>query len=197
MGFYGELVFGRSQGSLLQAPVFGSAEARRERDIAQWRRAEGWQTVQVAANVLREEPAQVLQEVVAWTGAPACVVSVADSDYALLQGLAVSGEKWDTWLNLDIAAAMLAEVPADVEDTSVWYASPQAEQAEDRKLKVLDAQVPTDARRALAWAQAAGYGADVSVARVERALRARSTFVEDLLDPILDELGFPTAAPRC
>jgi len=40
--------------------------------------------VQIDADVLSEEPAQVLRKVVAWTGAPACVVTVADSGFPAL-----------------------------------------------------------------------------------------------------------------
>ncbi|GHE62239.1 hypothetical protein GCM10014715_14770 [Streptomyces spiralis] len=53
--------------------------------------------------------------------------------------------------------------------------------------------MPADAKGALVWASAAGVQA-AAQPRIEELLRARETFVEELFDALLDELGFPEAA---
>ncbi|MER6746825.1 hypothetical protein ACG2OD_37030 [Streptomyces sp. PDY-4] len=35
-------------------------------------------------------------------------------------GLDTSGHRWQAWLNLDNAAALLVEEPEDVDDVSLW-----------------------------------------------------------------------------
>lgn len=98
------------------------------------------------------------------------MASVHDSDVALVSGLEPGGDEWDAWLNLWIAAEMLDRPPAD-----------------------LDACVPVDAGRVLAWARAAGAGDDVAATTIEEALRSHETFVEELFDAFLDRLGLPAA----
>ncbi|MEU6703444.1 hypothetical protein [Streptomyces wuyuanensis] len=170
MGFSGELVFGRSERSLLEAPVFGGAQEDDEGGIsAWWPRPGGWQTLQFH-DTLPGKPEDVLRAVVEWTGAPACVAAVHDSSVALLQGLAPGGDPWDAWLNLGIAAEISDRPPSE-----------------------LDACVPGDAGRALAWARSAGAGAGVDVTTIEEVLRSHETFVEELFDVLLDRLGFPEA----
>ncbi|WP_411573985.1 hypothetical protein [Streptomyces fradiae] len=170
MGFSGELVFGRSERPLIEAPVFGGAREEDEGGItAWWPRPGGWQTWQFHGTLPRGTEA-VLRAVVEWTGAPACVASVHDSDVAVMSGLEADGEQWDVWLNLRMAA-----------------------EVSDRPLAELNARVPDDARRALAWARSAGVGDGVDPTTIEKALRSDVTFVEDLYDALLDRLGFPAA----
>ncbi|MFF0476603.1 hypothetical protein [Streptomyces sp. NPDC004284] len=170
MGFSGELVFGRSERPLIEAPVFGGAREDDEGGIsAWWPRPGGWQTWEFhGAFPGRAE--DVLRAVVEWTGAPACVALVHDSDVALVRGLDPGGEQWDAWLNLHIAAEIL-----------------------DRPLAELDACVPVDARRALAWVRSAGVGNDVAESTIEEVLRSHETFAEELFVVMLDSLGFPAA----
>ncbi|WP_327337339.1 hypothetical protein OG384_14605 [Streptomyces sp. NBC_01324] len=170
MGFSGELVFGRSERPLIEAPVFGGAQEDDEGGItAWWPRPGGWQMWQFHGT-LPDGAEDVLRAVVEWTGAPACVASVHDSDVALVSGLEPGGDEWDVWLNLPIAAEML-----------------------DRPLAELDASVPIGARKALSWARSAGVGDGADVTVIEKVLRSQETFAEELFDTLLDRLGFPAA----
>ncbi|WP_432062707.1 hypothetical protein [Streptomyces sp. S1] len=172
MGFSGELVFGRGERPLLEAPVFDGAEEDDAGGItAWWPRPGGWQTLQFHHKTSPAKPEEVLRAVVEWTGAPACVASVHDSSVALVWGLTPGGDRWDAWLNLTIAAEVA-----------------------DRPLSEMDACVPGDASRALIWAQAAGAGQGVDVTTIEEVLRSHETFVEELFDTLLDRLGFPAAS---
>ncbi|MFG3101670.1 hypothetical protein ACGFZL_14300 [Streptomyces sp. NPDC048182] len=171
MGFSGELVFGRSERPLTAAPVFGGLRADDEGSVGSWwPRPGGWQTWQFHRTAFPGRPVDVLGAVVDWTGSPACVATVHDSDVARVHGLAPGGNSWSAWLHLETASDIL-----------------------DRPLSELDAGVPADARAALAWARSAGAGADASPATIERTLRSHETFVEDLFATVLDHLGFPEA----
>ncbi|MFJ5834972.1 hypothetical protein [Streptomyces sp. NPDC093089] len=170
MGFSGELVFGRSERPLIEAPVFGGAQEDDEGGItACWPRPGGWQTWQFHGT-FPGRPEDVLRAVVEWTGAPACVALVHDSDVALVSGLGPGGDMWDAWLNLEIAAGMV-----------------------DRPLSEMDAAVPDDARRALDWARSAGVGDGVAATAIEEILRSDETFAEEVFANLLDRLGFPEA----
>ncbi|MGW8597987.1 hypothetical protein ACWGLB_03515 [Streptomyces sp. NPDC055893] len=139
---------------------------------------------------LLEAPLFALVE---WTGAPACVADVSDSSITLVTGLDTNGRRWQAWLNLDNAAALLVEEPEDVDDLSLWLATPEFEAAIGAKRAELDAEVPTDAAGALVWASMAGVQKAAQQSRIEELLRAREIFVEELFDALLDELGFPEA----
>lgn len=147
------------------------------------------------AGTTAADPPQLLRDLVAWTRAPACVVSVYGSDYALARGLAPTGCWWEAWLNPEAAATMLTEVPDDVDDLRVWSRSPQFAAAVLDKRAALDAGVPIDARGALAWARSAGFGQGVDPAAVEAVLRSREAFAERLVPALLDALGFPAPVP--
>ncbi|MFF5161423.1 hypothetical protein ACFY3N_35510 [Streptomyces sp. NPDC000348] len=192
MGFSGHLVFARSKRPLLEAPLFGSTGPGLGDDAQEWQpRPGGWQTLQLEQGLWA---GQYLFALVEWTGAPACVADVSDSSIALVTGLDTNGHRWQAWLNLDNAAALLVEEPEDVDDLSLWMGTPEFEQAIGRKRAELDAEVPTDAEGALAWASAAGVQVAAQQSRIEELLRVRETFVEELFDALLDELGFPEAA---
>ncbi|MFF8264458.1 hypothetical protein [Streptomyces virginiae] len=170
MGFTGELVFGRSDRPLLQAPVFGGAREDDEGGITSWPpRPGGWQTLQFH-RTLSGDPEYVLRALVEWTGAPACIASVHDSDAALVVGLEPGGDRWDAWLNLGTAAAMT-----------------------DRPLPELDARVPEDAAGALSWARDSGFGDHTDAPAIEAVLRSHEPFAEELFDTLLNHLGFPPA----
>ncbi|MFF8269365.1 hypothetical protein ACF059_18510 [Streptomyces sp. NPDC016562] len=169
MGFSGQLVFARSERPLLEAPVFAGAQQDDGGDVtAWWPRPGGWQTLQFHDAL----PPDVLRAVVEWTGAPACVARVHDSDVALVSGLEPGGDRWQTWLNLDIAAEMTDRPPAE-----------------------LDARVPDDAARILAWAWDADAGEGVESAAIAQTLRSHEPCVENLFTTLLDRLGFPPATP--
>ncbi|KOV47368.1 hypothetical protein [Streptomyces sp. H021] len=170
MGFTGELVFGRSDRPLLRAPVFGGAQEDDAGGITSWRpRPGGWQTWQFH-RTLPGDPDHVVRALVEWTGAPACIASVHDSDVALVVGLEPGGERWDAWLNLKTAAAMT-----------------------DRPLPELAAHVTDDAAGALSWARSAGFGENVAAATIEATLHSHDPFAEELFDALLNHLGFPPA----
>ncbi|WOX26356.1 hypothetical protein [Streptomyces solicathayae] len=192
MGFSGHLVFARSERPLLEAPLVGSTNQGPRNDVHEWQpRPGGWQTLQLEQGIWEDE---YLSTLVEWTGAPACVADVSDSSVALVTGLDTNGRCWQAWLNLDNAAALLVEDPEDVDDVSLWMATPEFDEAIGHKRAELDAEVPADAEGALVWASAAGVQAAAQQSRIEGLLRAREAFVEELFDALLDELGFPEAA---
>ncbi|RSS56516.1 hypothetical protein [Streptomyces sp. WAC01280] len=192
MGFSGHLVFARSKRPLLEAPTFDSAGPGLRDDVHEWQpRPGGWQTLQLEQGIWEDEHLSTLVE---WTGAPACVADVSDSSIALVTGQDTTGHRWQAWLNLDNAAALLVEEPEDVDDMSLWIVTPEFEEAIGHKRAELDADVPADAEGALKWASAAGVQATAQQPRIEELLRAQETFVEELFDALLDELGFIEAA---
>ncbi|MFF9212855.1 MULTISPECIES: hypothetical protein [unclassified Streptomyces] len=77
-----------------------------------------------------------------------------------------------------------------MDDVSLWIATPEFEEAIGHKRAEIDAEVPADAGGALIWASAAGVRATAQQSRIEELLRAQETFVEELFDALLDELGF-------
>ncbi|MGW8768389.1 hypothetical protein ACWGN5_38600 [Streptomyces sp. NPDC055815] len=191
MGFSGHLVFARSQRRLLEAPLFASVDPGPTNGVHEWQqRPGGWQTLQLKQGIWEDE---YLPTLVEWTGAPACIADVSDSGVALVTGLDTNGHRWQAWLNLDNAAALLVEEPEDVDDMSVWMATPAFDEAIGHKRAELDAEVPADAEAALMWASTAGAQAAAHQARIEELLRTQGTFVEELFDALLDELGFPAA----
>ncbi|MFF8674648.1 hypothetical protein [Streptomyces sp. NPDC015242] len=190
MGFSGHLVFARSEHPLLEAPVFGSLDHELKDAVDDWSpRPGGWQTLQLGPGLWADGH---LSALVGWTGAPACVAAVSDSDTALVTGLGTDGRQWQAWLNLDGVAALLTEAPDDVDDMSLWFGTPECDEAVQRKRAELEADVPADAAGALLWAATAGVPATARQTRIEELLRSQETFVEDLFDALLDELGFPS-----
>ncbi len=191
-GFSGEIVTGRSAAPLPQAPVFRRAGwSVSAQDV----RPGGWQSVRCGYGGSAADPPSVLRDLVAWTRAPACAVSVHGGRYGLARGLTPAGGWWEAWLNLDAAAEKLAEVPDDVSDPAMWIGGPGFAAAVARKRAALDAGVPVDARGALAWARAAGFGGDRDPARVEAVLRSKASSVEPLIPALFAALGFPPASP--
>ncbi|KOG57258.1 hypothetical protein ADK75_04495 [Streptomyces virginiae] len=191
MGLSGHLVFARSERPLLEAPPFGSTGPGLTDDVHAWQpRPGGWQTLQLEQGIWENEH---LSTLVGWTGAPACVADVSDSSIALVTGLDTDGHRWQAWLNLNNAAALHVEEPEDVDDMSLSLGTPEFEAVIGRKRAELDAEVPADAEGALLWASAAGVQPAAQQTRIEELLRAQETFVEELFDALLDELGFPEA----
>ncbi len=191
MGFSGHLVFARSERPLLQAPAFDGLDQELTSSVNAWEaRPGGWQTLQLRQGLWEEGRLPALVE---WSGSPACVADVSDSSLALVTGLSADGGQWQAWLNLDHVAALLLEAPDDVDDMSLWYGTPECEEAVRRKRAELETDVPADAQACLAWASAAGFGTRARRPRIEELLCSHATFVEDLFDTLLDELGFPRA----
>ncbi|MET7904415.1 hypothetical protein ABZS86_24315 [Streptomyces sp. NPDC005355] len=191
MGFSGHLVFARSKRPLLQAPVFdGIHQELKDTVRAWWPRPGGWQTLQFDHGLWEDD---YLSALVGWTGAPACVADVSDSDIALVTGLGTNDQRWQAWLNLDKAAALLTEEPEDLDDVSLWVGTPEFNEAVRRKRAELEVNVPADAEGALVWAVTAGIPATGQQPRIEELLRSRETLAEDLFSALLDELGFPQA----
>ncbi|MEE1759786.1 hypothetical protein [Streptomyces sp. SP18BB07] len=157
---------------------------------AWWPRPGGWQTLQFDHGLWEDGH---LSALVGWTGTPACVADVSDSDIALVTGLGTNGRRWQAWLNLDKAAALLAEEPEDLDDMCLWVDTPEFDEAVRRKRAELRADVPADAEGALVWAAAAGIPVAAEQSRVEELLCSRESFAEDLFSALLDELGFPQA----
>ncbi|WP_327744410.1 hypothetical protein OHO28_26690 [Streptomyces europaeiscabiei] len=192
MGFSGHLVFARSDRSLVEAPVFDNLDEELKAAVHTWEsRLDGWQTLQIDFGIWDDADLPALVE---WSRAPACVADVSDSSLALVTGLDTTGQRWQAWLNLDIAARLLAEEPEDLEDQVLWLDTPEFHEAVRHKRAELDAEIPTDAEGAVAWATAAGIPATPRTVRIEELLRSHETFVEDLFTALLDQLGFSQAA---
>ncbi|MFC9468424.1 hypothetical protein [Streptomyces coelicoflavus] len=191
MGFSGHLVFARSNRPLLKAPVFDSLDEELKATVHTWEsRSAGWQTLQIDSGTWDDADLPALVE---WSSAPACVADVSDSSLALVTGLDTTGQRWQAWLNLDIAARLLAEEPEDLEDQLLWLDTPEFHEAVRHKRAELDAEIPTDAEGAVAWAASAGVPVTPETARIEELLRSHETFAEDLFSTLLDQLGFPQA----
>ncbi|WP_446044788.1 hypothetical protein [Streptomyces olivaceus] len=191
MGFSGHLVFARSNRPLLEAPVFDSLDEELKATVHTWEsRSVGWQTLQIDSRAWDDADLPALVE---WSSAPACVADVSDSSLALVTGLDTTGQRWQAWLNLDIAARLLAEEPEDLEDQLLWLDTPEFHEAVRHKRAELDAEIPTDAEGAVAWAASAGVPVTPETARIEELLRSHETFAEDLFSTLLDQLGFPQA----
>ncbi|MGC0331623.1 hypothetical protein RKD23_004613 [Streptomyces sp. SAI-170] len=191
MGFSGHLVFACSDGSLLRAPVFEGVDEELRDTVQAWpSRAGGWHTLQLEHGLWEDGDLPALVE---WSGAPACVAVVSDSDLALVTGLRPDRTGWQAWLNLDAAAALLVEEPEDVDDMSEWLGTPGFDEAVRRKRAELEAEVPAAAEGALGWAAAAGVTPVAQQSRVEELLLSREVFVEELFGALLDELGFREA----
>ncbi|MGW4025252.1 hypothetical protein [Streptomyces sp. NPDC005009] len=150
----------------------------------------GWQTLRFDSGTWDDADLPALVE---WSGAPACVADVSDSSLALVTGLDTTGRRWQAWLNPDIAAGLLVEEPEDVDDQLLWLDTPEFHDAVGHKRAELDAEIPTDAEGAVAWAAAAGIPVPPQTVRIEELLRSHETFAEDLFSTLLDELGFPQA----
>ncbi|MER5835449.1 hypothetical protein ABT116_32620 [Streptomyces sp. NPDC002130] len=191
MGFTGHLVFARSDRPLLEAPVFDSLHEELKATVHTWEsRAGGWQTLQIDYGTWDDADLPALVE---WSRAPACVADVSDSSLALVTGLDTTGQRWQAWLNLDIAARLLAEEPEDLEDQLLWLETPEFHEAVRHKRAELDAEIPTHAEGAVAWAAAAGIPVTPERAGLEELLRSHETFAEGLFSTLLDQLGFPQA----
>ncbi|MFG3529988.1 hypothetical protein ACGF8B_25010 [Streptomyces sp. NPDC047917] len=192
MGFSGHLVFARSNRPLSEAPVFDSLDEELKATMRTWEsRSGGWQTLQIGSGTWDDADLPALVE---WSRAPACVADVSGGSLALVTGLDTAGRRWQAWLNLDIAAGLLAEEPEDLEDQLLWLETPEFHEAVRNKRAELDAEVPTAAEGAIAWAASAGIRLTPETARIEELLRSHETFAEDLLSTLLDRLGFPQAS---
>ncbi|MFV6026582.1 hypothetical protein [Streptomyces sp. NPDC056264] len=84
---------------------------------------------------------------------PAVEPRIWEDEYLFtpVTGRDTNGRHWQAWLNLDNnAATLLVEEPEDVDDVSLWLATPEFEASIGAKHAELDAEVPTDAAGALA-----------------------------------------------
>ena len=116
-----------------------------------------------------------LAEVSVTTGAPVLACWVFESDVAHIRGLSTAG-RWECWLNVSYAASMLVEreleeaAPALLDeggpDALGLYRSKHIEEESARLMR----EIPLAARKAVAWAEQAGY--TVPVEPVEELLRA-------------------------
>lgn len=192
MGFTGHMVFGRSDRPLLEAPAFdavrppGGDGAR-----SSSARPGGWQMLEFGDG---EWDQGNLSGLVAWSGAPACVAMVYDSNVADVVGLAPDGRTWQAVLNIEVAAATSPRRPADMYDDLEWITSAPYTEAVLRRREELEAAVSGGVSGALAWAAVAGHASAADAAAVETLLRSHEVFVEDLFVNLLDTLGFPPAA---
>ncbi|MFJ4847482.1 hypothetical protein [Streptomyces sp. NPDC088733] len=193
MGYSRVLVVARSQRPLLDTALFDAVRDDRDSVVTLWPRPGGWQTAEFHHEVL-DDLDEVLREVVHWTGAPACVASVHDGDVARILGLAPGAGRWEAWLNVGNAAALLMHVPDDVDDTGEYCGTTEFEAAKALTRAELEAGIPDASRAALAWARSAGFGEGVTADAVEDVLRSKETCAEELFAILLERLGFPAPA---
>ncbi len=137
-----------------------------------------------------------MRALVEWSGFPACVAMVHDSDVADVVGLAPGGQEWEAVLGLAVAARMGIERPRDVHDDLEWIESPDFAEAAEVRRAELEAAVPAAAEAAIAWAAAAGVATVVGQGGIEAVLRSHEVFVEDGFIALIDALGFPPAVAR-
>ncbi|MER5398148.1 hypothetical protein [Streptomyces sp. NPDC002599] len=169
--------------------MFDSFDEELKAAVRTWEsRPDGWQTLRFDHGVGNDADLPALVE---WSRAPACVADVSDSSLALVTGLDTTGQRWQAWLNLDIAARLLVKEPEDLDDQLLWLDTPEFHDAVRHKRAELDAEIPTDAEGAVAWAAAAGIPVTTQIFRIEELLRSHETFAEDLFSSLLDRLGFP------
>lgn len=112
---------------------------------------------------------------------------------ARVKGLDTDGHGWEASLNPHIAAQLMVEDPADMDDGSVWWSSPQF--AEEARLirAQLEPEIPEVAAAAIAWATSAGVAVPAQQQRIEEVLRSQEPFAETIFFTLLDALGFPAA----
>ncbi|MFD7880195.1 hypothetical protein ACFV5G_40040 [Streptomyces sp. NPDC059766] len=189
MGFWGYFIFARSERPLLEAPVFVGLGQDQKAAVRTLRpRPGGWQTLQLDTDSWSESQLPALVE---WTSAPACTAWIHDSDMAYVTGLGTDGRRWETRLHPDIAAALMVKDPEDLDDSSVWWSSPEFAAAARLIHAELDAEVPTVAASVIAWAASAGVAVPDLQARIEEVLRSKEVFAEEVFFNLLDALGFP------
>ncbi|WP_125776380.1 hypothetical protein [Antribacter gilvus] len=176
MGFTGHYIFGRSDRPLREAPIFAQLanQTGRHVDIHDlWPRPGGWQTLQVFGLDFRQQEVAALAT---WTGAPACVAWIMDSDLAVVDGAAPGGPEaesvcWDGVISMWTAAA--------------------DEEGDPSVLAQLEESLPRTVTGALAWARRAGYG-DTTEPAIENVMRSEQGG-DDIFFDLLDALGFPEA----
>jgi len=186
VGFTGFLVVARSDGPLEQVPMLASVVGPHAPEAAldaAWLTTTGWQAVEVTTGRWFPDQPEPLSELVRWTGAPVSVARVVDSDCAIVTGLAPGGKPWRTALHIDTVAGY-----ADDEPEPLLLPEGMDPEEYGNRYRV---HVPHAARDIVAWAVAAGFPAK-DPAVIEALLLAESVFVEETLDDVLAELGFPT-----
>lgn len=191
MGFSGQFVFGRSDRSLLEAPVFdGVRPPWGDGAYELWPRPGGWQTLQFRDDRWGTDELRALVE---WSGAPACVATVHDSDVAQVVGLAPGGREWEATLGPEVAAEMGIECPPEIFNDLMGMGMPEYATAVAAGRAALEAAVPATAEAAIAWAGVAGVVVAVEQGVVEAVLRSHEVLVEDSFIALIDALGFPPA----
>ncbi len=188
MGYWGDFVVARSDRPLGELAPFvtkpGCSDGDADFIVACEERSGGWQTMQLCHFLPGDDYDWWLNELVAATGAPVMIATVADSATSMIRGLAPSGAQWSSFLDPE---------SADAEGMLDYLADPDGE-CEDEPdgaaiQRVLDA-APETAEQIAGWAAEAGLRADVEAIR--GLLVAESDpFVEDILWDLLDACGLP------
>ena len=144
----------------------------------------GWQTGQVCHYLPGDDYDWWLHELVAATGAPVMIFTVADSAMGQLRGQAPSGASWMTFLDPE---------SADAEGMLDYLADPDGDfdgEPEGAAVqRVLDG-APETADRIAGWAAEAGFGADTEAIR-DLLMTESDPFVEDIFFDLLAACGFP------
>ncbi|HET7017094.1 MAG TPA: hypothetical protein VFI65_24440 [Streptosporangiaceae bacterium] len=188
MGYWGDFVLARSAGPLAELAPFvtkpGCSDGHTDCLHVCEERPGGWQTVQLCHYLPGDDYDWWLSELVAATGAPVMIATVADSAMGQLRGLAPSGAEWTTFLDPE---------SADAEGMLDYLSDPdgdfEGEPEGAAVQRVLDA-APETADRIAGWAAEAGFQADVESVR-QLLVQERDPFVEDLFFELITACGLP------
>ncbi|HEY3904449.1 MAG TPA: hypothetical protein VGM14_11140, partial [Streptosporangiaceae bacterium] len=177
MGYWGDFVVARSGQPLGELAPFATKPGCSDGDqdclsVCQ-QRPGGWQTVQVCHFLPGEDYDWWLTELVAATGAPVMIATVADSAMSQIRGLAPSGAGWMSFLDPE---------SADGEGMLDYLADPDGEWEDEPDgaavQRVLDA-APQTAEQIAGWAAQAGFQADAEAVR-GLLITGSDPFVEDI-----------------
>lgn len=193
MGYWGDFVLVRSDRPLAElSPVLARPGCSDEDDdclaLCQVRPG-GWQTAQVCHYLPGDDYPWWLSELVAATGSPVMIATVADSGICQVRALAPSRAGWDTFLG-PRSAALPEFLDCYLADTE---GETEGETGEGAAQRLLDT-VPATADQIARWAAEAGFRADTEALR-GILLQEADPFVEDIFFHLIDACGLPDPLP--
>jgi hypothetical protein len=192
MGYWGDFVLVRSDRPLAELPPFLARPGCSDEDndcltLCQSRPG-GWQTAQVCHYLPGDDYQWWLSELVAATGSPAMIATVADSGICQVRALAPSGAGWETFLDPRSAA-----LPEFLDYYLADDGEGASETGEDAAQRLLDG-VPGTADQIARWAAEAGFRSDTEALRGILVQEAEP-FVEDIFFHLIDACGLPDPFP--
>jgi hypothetical protein len=196
LGYWGDLVLLRSDRPLAELPPFldrpGCSDEHDDCLTLCEARPGGWQTVQVCHYLPGADYQWWLRGLVAASGAPVMILTVADSGVGLLRALAPAGAGLETFLdpNSDGLPEFLdyyrTEDDGDGDDGD-------GEGGHDAVQRLLD-EVPATADSLASWAAEAGFHADTAAIR-RTLVKEADPFVENNFIQLINDCGLPAPFP--